>query len=289
MRKTAVGNRKSEVGWARIVLLLFALLPTSYFLLPLFSQQFSLSGQYVSSGKVSTAAQSGAILFSDGFESGSFSAWTGHNTNWNVEVNGANPHGGTYAGEYWYTICSDSGDQAATTGSNDATYANPGVRYFKYVYKQLSSSWQNVLGSSEGTFTVTSGNGLKVASPASGKAFHKWDVYVGTASGDANLYKQNASALDVGTDWVQTGPLLTSTAYPGSFVGCPGGSWTRQSWQSISAAQSHFFARAYVYFKSPAKAMALSLTIHAFPRSFGCRNRAVIFIFISSPTRPVRR
>src|SRR5579859_6326956 len=49
----------------------------------------------------------------------------------------------------------------------------------------------------------------KIIQGTAGVRYDRWNVYVGTAPG--SLFLQNASPINVGTDWTQSGALLTAT------------------------------------------------------------------------------
>lgn len=178
--------------------------------------------------------------------------------NWRADTE--NPHSGSYSLRGHYTLCQISSPTTAPSlsqtpgGSMGArTYYVKTVR----VRPNYHTGWSSYIYTAEASFAVSANNLLVVPSPPTGESFYFYNVYAGTTTGDANLKLQNSTPVAVGTNWTEpTSGLTDLGAYPGSFVGCPGGSWTRansREWDTAPYANGldHFYFRGWVYIKTP--------------------------------------
>ena len=204
----------------------------------------------------------GQILISDGFESGTYSAWdaTHDLVNETVVTAPLPVHSGTYSARMYYHRCGNP-SLAPVTGQTTGG-DQPGTYYVKYTY---ADGTHETIASSEVSQVVTASHLLIVTGPAKMVDISGWNVYVSTSAGTETL--QNATPIDCSSgtcaNWTEpVGGLIAGVSPPGSTTGC--GTPDKNEWfmyafmsHGYPSGASHTFTRGYVYFAQPTDPLAV--------------------------------
>ena len=196
---------------------------------------------------LANAFRYGQLLFSDGFESGDFSAWANAGSlvppNYTVNADPAFVHSGSHSGCIYYNICGDP--QWSPVLQYTAGGSLPGRTYYvKHSYSNAtgetsSSSWSADL---EANIAVPANNLLVVKAPRTMTETTGWNVYASSISGTESL--QNTSPVTPGVDWTEPVGGLTTTERPSS-PGTP--VWSAISGGSYPVPRGYFVSITYTY------------------------------------------
>ena len=195
-------------------------------------------------------------IFSDGFETGDFSAWDYVSPSNTAVVSDPTGERGGKVARIYYVICGNP--QVAPTLGQTAG-GSLGARTYYVVYTYTNATGES-MKSPEASLAVSANNLLTVIGPLASPQMTGWNVYVSTTSGDYSTGKQNAGPTPIGTDWTEpVGGLIVGTSPPvTNTAGCGSAHQDRNLWFEYIFSNhgypngiSHVFVRGYTYQPSP--------------------------------------
>jgi hypothetical protein len=176
---------------------------------------------------LSTGASSNPAYFSDGFESGDFSAWTQSPYTYvspleTVDSTPSEVHSGTYSGKLHFLLCGVQTPDAATLSYVSGGSLGARTYYVQYTYESTHDSTHpdmEGLPSNEQNIAIPADNRFKITSPAAQNGIDRYYVYISTSSGNET---KEAGPINIGTDWTEptTGLVGGGASVPSTNEAC---------------------------------------------------------------------